>query len=356
MSIPNAETYLFIVEYFDPLPRLKKQFLLKLFLEGLQVELVDLKSKKMFLKKSPCPPHVTKEDFFIGGKVLLYGRDLEIVDYGDGKTREKLQHQMQQCVVVLTQDMQNVWGDVLDALVGKGGMSIVRLRSVLVPQDVADRVCSILRLNPRRANALTGGDNSTATCLVAVIQGEDGFQRVGEIATNFGGLEFISTSGLESADLSETLLNGRLASSVTLDSSTCCIIKPHAMKAKLLGKIMSSISAQGYEISAVSTLFFDRTSAEEFFEVYKGVVPEYVDHVSELAGGMCVALEVRAEDAVNTFRQSAGPWDVEMAKVLRPDSIRGLYGIDRVRNVVHCTDLPQDAVPECEYCFKIMSQ
>lgn len=352
MSIPNTDTFMFVVEYFDPLPRLKRQFLLKLFLDGMQIELVDLKSKKMFLKKSPCPAHITKEDFFIGGKVLLYGRDLEIVDYADGKTREKLQNQLQQCVMLLPQDMQSQWGDVLDALVAKGGMSIIRLKSVLMPPDVSSRVCSILNLNPRRALALS--PEGQGFCLVAVVQGDDGLQRAADLTAPWN-CEFISRSGLESADLMDTLLNsGRLASSVTLDNCTCCIVKPHAIKSKLLGKIMSSISAQGYEISAVTSIFFDRTSAEEFLEVYKGVVPEYVDHVSELAGGMCVALEVRAEDAVNTFRQTAGPWDVEMAKTLRPDTLRGMWGIDRVRNVVHCTDLPADAVPEVEYCFKIV--
>lgn len=349
MSIIKEETYLFVVEYFDPLPRLKKQFLLKLFLDGMQIEMVDLKSKKMFLKKSPCPPHITKEDFFIGGKVLLYARDLEIVDYGDLKTRDRLQHQMQQSVVVLPQEMHGIWGEIVDALITKGNMGIVRMKSVLVPQDVADRVCAALKLNSRRSAALEN------TCLVILVQGEDGLHRASDICSSFQ-CEFISKSGLETSDLVEMLLGGRLLSSVTLDSSTCCIIKPHAMKAKLTGTIMNSIISQGYEISAVSSLYFDRTSAEEFLEVYKGVVPEYPDHVSELAGGMSVALEVRAEDAVGTFRQSAGPWDVEMAKVLRPDSLRGKYGIDRVRNVVHCTDLPADAVGECEYCFKIMVQ
>ena len=117
---------------------------------------------------------------------------------------------------------------------------------------------------------------------------------------------------------------------------------------------MDHILQQSYEISAVSSLYFDRTAAEEFLEVYNGVVPEYQDHVVELCSGMCVALELRAQDAVPTFRQTAGPWDVEMAKELRPDSLRGRYGIDRVRNAVHCTDLESDALAECEYCFKIL--
>jgi nucleoside-diphosphate kinase len=70
---------------------------------------------------------------------------------------------------------------------------------------------------------------------------------------------------------------------------------------------------------------------------------------------MSVALEVRAVDPVHTFRQTVGPWDVQMAKDLRPGTIRATYGIDLIRNAVHCTDLDSDGVSECEYCFKLMA-
>ena len=89
--------------------------------------------------------------------------------------------------------------------------------------------------------------------------------------------------------------------------------------------------------------------------MYKGVIPDFQDHVMQLCSGMSVALELRAEDAVTTFRQTAGPWDVEMARELRPKSLRGMYGESNVRSGVHCTDLPVDAIAECEYCFRIIS-
>lgn len=50
----------------------------------------------------------------------------------------------------------------------------------------------------------------------------------------------------------------------------------------------------------------------------------------ELTEGPCIALEVRAENAVETFRQTAGPWDVEIAKELRPKTVRAKFGMDRV--------------------------
>ena len=38
-------------------------------------------------------------------------------------------------------------------------------------------------------------------------------------------------------------------------------------------------------------------------------------HTTILAAGTSIALEVRAQEAVQTFRETAGPWDVDMAKV-----------------------------------------
>ena len=51
------------------------------------------------------------------------------------------------------------------------------------------------------------------------------------------------------------------------------------------------------------------------------MIPDFVDHVTQLCLGISVALEVRAENAVRTFRETAGPWNIEVAKV----SFSGFY-------------------------------
>ena len=43
----------------------------------------------------------------------------------------------------------------------------------------------------------------------------------------------------------------------------------------------------------------DRANAEEFLEVYKGVVTEYSQMVTELCSGPCLAIEVH--DLYNLF-------------------------------------------------------
>jgi nucleoside-diphosphate kinase len=98
----------------------------------------------------------------------------------------------------------------------------------------------------------------------------------------------------------------------------------------------------------------DRPTANEFFEVYKGVLPEFVPLVDHMTTGPSIAIEVRQENAVAAFRELCGPLDPEVGRALRPNTIRARFGVDRVQNAIHCTDLSEDGVLECEYFFTVM--
>ena len=78
----------------------------------------------------------------------------------------------------------------------------------------------------------------------------------------------------------------------------------------------------GLEISAMELFNLSRPVVEEFFDVYKGVLPEYLPLIEHMSNGPMVALEVRQEDVVNKLRELCGPHDPEIAKHLRPNSIR----------------------------------
>lgn len=114
------------------------------------------------------------------------------------------------------------------------------------------------------------------------------------------------------------------------------------------------ILEEGFEISAMELFNLDLPTAEEYFEVYKGVLPEFLPMIEHMTTGPCIALEVRQENVIPAFRKLCGPHDPEIAKNLRPGSIRSKFGIDRVCNAIHCTDLPEDGVIDCEYFFSIM--
>lgn len=97
----------------------------------------------------------------------------------------------------------------------------------------------------------------------------------------------------------------------------------------------------------------DKPTAEEFFEVYKGVLPEFVGMIDHMTSGPCIVLEIRQENAVNSFRSLCGPLDPEIANNLRPNTIRAKFGRSRTVNAVHCTDLEEDGSLEVEYFFSI---
>lgn len=357
MSFTNEPPLQFVVEWFDAAPKLKRQYVLKYYTDGSKnlVEMFDVKAKRIFLKKCPCPPELSLDDIYIGSKFLLFSRELEVVDYGDSHTRSRCQFQMQPSAVVLGSGVYQYWGRIIDKILS-ANLQITNVKTVFFTDNMAEDLCDALEVSQRQRGGLVSGP-----CLAIYTQGEDGVrtlfetcQRLGDSLdlSNPAGTIFCASSGVDCQKIQDIVpTNGDTA---TLDSCTCCIVKPHAFKTKQLGKILDAIISQGYEVSAVQLLQFTQVQATEFLEVYDGVLPTYHDHVVQLASGPSVALEIRAEDAVNTFRVTAGPWDVQMAKELRPGTLRATFGVDDVKSAVHCTDLAVDGSTECEYCFKLM--
>merc|ERR1711934_1090325 len=148
----------------------------------------------------------------------------------------------------------------------------------------------------------------------------------------------------------------QFAPTAAFNNCTCCIIKPHIVQEGRAGQVIDMILQEGFEISSMEMFTLDRPTAEEFFEVYKGVLPEFVGMVEHMTTGPCIVLEVRQENAVKSFRELCGPTDPEIAKYLRPNTIRAKFGHSRTINAVHCTDLEEDGLLEVEYFFSIQQQ
>lgn len=99
------------------------------------------------------------------------------------------------------------------------------------------------------------------------------------------------------------------------------------------GDIIDQILKAGFEISALQMFNLDHESTEEFLDVYKGIIPNYSvnkiriywvsplftstkkDVVNDYISGPCIAMEIRGNDIVETFRDWCGPHDPSIAKV-----------------------------------------
>jgi len=78
-----------------------------------------------------------------------------------------------------------------------------------------------------------------------------------------------------------------------LKNCTLCIIKPHIVQSGQAGMIIDMILNEGFEISAMEMFYFNRPTIEEFYDVYKTVLPEYVPQVEHFISGPSIVLEVR---------------------------------------------------------------
>lgn len=102
-----------------------------------------------------------------------------------------------------------------------------------------------------------------------------------------------------------------------------CVIKPHVLKSNILSKVVGDILNGGFEISSMELQNMNKLEVDEIFEVYKGVLNDYVNMREHIISGPSVVLVIeKNENVVDEFRQKCGPHDPEIAKYLRPDTIR----------------------------------
>ncbi|ESO98810.1 hypothetical protein LOTGIDRAFT_187020 [Lottia gigantea] len=372
------DRYTFVVEWYEEIAARIRQFLLIYYVKNKGVEMYDTNSRKTFLKTSLRDQPIDLSDLYIGSKIHILGRQLQITEYGDEYTKSKLSTKKEKTLGLIKPDAINKMGQILDHIY-RNGFMITKLKMCQLDRNEAFEMYQEHRgksfLNDLLGYVTSGpvlafeivGENAIENWRKTIGPTDPAIARSEapkSIRAQYGtdktknachGSDSPASSARE-LEFFFPSTGGKRRNTAQLSDSTCCLIKPHAVRAGLSGKIISAILEAGFEISAIQMVNLEKANAEEFYEVYKGVVQEYNGMVAELTSGSCIALEIRAQDAPKKFREMAGPADPEIARHLRPRTIRALFGVDKVRNAVHCTDLPEDGIMEVEYFFKILEQ
>ena len=300
---------------------------------------------------------ISEDKLFIGSIVTIFSRQLKLVDYGDTFTRNHFASNKETTFGLIKPDVYVHTGKIIDSIY-QNGFTISRLRMGKFGPSTTQRFLQISNQQNGEASQLLQSDVSTGIEIVgknAVAE----WQRVAEqIRQKFGTTQVrnavhATANGQTRAQESSLFFGSDFSTTAFFKNCTCAVIKPHAIAAGHAGQIIDAILEEGFEISAMEMFNLDKPTAEEFLEIYRGVLPEYIPTTEQMTTGPCIVLEVRQENAVTSFRELCGPMDSEIAKSLRPNSLRARFGVDRVRNAIHCTDLPEDGVLECEYFFKI---
>ena len=129
---------------------------------------------------------------------------------------------------------------------------------------------------------------------------------------------------------------------------TLAIIKPDAVRKRVIGKIIQRIEDEGFEILGMKMLQLSQDEARKFYLVHKDK-PFYESLTNFMSSGQIVVLLLERENAIKHWREVMGATDPAQAK---PGSIRREFGFSVERNAVHGSDSPQTAEEEIKFFFK----
>jgi nucleoside-diphosphate kinase len=129
---------------------------------------------------------------------------------------------------------------------------------------------------------------------------------------------------------------------------TLAIIKPDAVKKRVIGRIISRIEDEGFQISRMEMLLLTKERAQGFYAVHKEK-PFYDSLTNFMSSGEIVVMILKREDAIAHWRNVMGATDPALAK---PGTIRREVGFSVERNAVHGSDGPTTAAWEIGYFFK----
>lgn len=128
---------------------------------------------------------------------------------------------------------------------------------------------------------------------------------------------------------------------------TLVLIKPDAMQRGLAGEILSRLEKRGLRIVALKLLQVDRPMAERHYGEHVGK-PFYEGLVSYITSCPIVAAVFEGTGAVEAVRTSMGTTNPREAG---PGTIRGDFGLEIGRNLIHGSDSIESAGREIALFF-----
>jgi len=133
-----------------------------------------------------------------------------------------------------------------------------------------------------------------------------------------------------------------------MTQKTLAIIKPDAVKKKVIGKIIERVEEEGFEIRSMKMLHLTKEEAKGFYVIHKD--KKFYDSLTNfMSSGEIVVMLLEREEAIVHWREVMGATDPAMA---RPGTIRHSFGFSVERNAVHGSDGPETAEWEIGYFFK----
>ena len=129
---------------------------------------------------------------------------------------------------------------------------------------------------------------------------------------------------------------------------TLVIVKPDGVQRGLVGAIISRLERRGLRLSALKLLQVDEARARRLYEVHLGK-RFYETLVGYISSSPVVAMVWQGQGVIDIIRRTMGATDPAEAG---PGTIRGDWGLNIGRNLIHGSDSPESAEREIPIFFE----
>ena len=128
---------------------------------------------------------------------------------------------------------------------------------------------------------------------------------------------------------------------------TLSIVKPDAVAANRIGKVVSTLEAGGLRVAAMKRVRLTKQEAEGFYAVHRDR-PFFESLTKFMSSGPAVVMVLEGENAIARNREIMGATDPAKAA---EGTIRKALGTNIEHNAVHGSDAPETARIEIAYFF-----
>jgi len=129
---------------------------------------------------------------------------------------------------------------------------------------------------------------------------------------------------------------------------TFVMVKPDGVHRAFVGQVITRFETKGLKLVGLKMLKIPKEMAEEHYGEHVGK-PFYEKLLSYITSGPVVAMVLEGKDAVNQSRRLIGATDPKKAE---PGTIRGDFGLELGRNIVHGSDSTASAKREIAIFFR----
>ncbi len=132
------------------------------------------------------------------------------------------------------------------------------------------------------------------------------------------------------------------------NETTLLMIKPDAVQRALIGRIIARVEDKGFKIVSLRLVQLTEAMVDRLYDIHIGK-NFYPLLKSFILSGPVVAIAIQGNNAVKVIRKLAG---ITNSPEAEPGTIRGDFGLDLTKNIIHASDHVERAKYELSVFFK----